>query len=113
MRGNYRGLKLLDHVMKGTERVVEVLIRERVVIADMQFGFMPGHCTTDAIFIIWQIQEKHQAKKKMLYFAFIDLEKAFDRVPRELIWWAMRKAWSRGMDCAACASHVHQHQKQS
>ena len=90
-RGNYRGLKLLDHVMKGMERVIETIIRERVVIDGMQFGFMPGRGTTDAIFILRQIQEKHLAKHKKLYFAFVDLEKAFDRVPRRVIWWAMRK----------------------
>ena len=27
----------------------------------------------------------------MLYFGFVDLEKTFDRVPREVIRWAMRK----------------------
>ena len=84
-RGNYRGLKLLDHVMKGMER------RERISIDDMQFGFMPGRGTTDAIFILRQLQEKHLAKNKKLYFAFVDLEKAFDRIPRKVIWWAMRK----------------------
>ena len=26
-----------------------------------------------------------------MYFAFADLEKAFDSVPRKVIWWAMRK----------------------
>ena len=90
-RGNYRGLKLLDHVMKGIERVIEKIIRERISIDDMQFGFMPGRSTTDAIFILRQLQEKHLAKNKKLYFAFVDLEKAFDRVPRKVIWWAMRK----------------------
>ena len=90
-RGNYRGLKLLDHVMKGIEGVIEKIIRERISIADMQFGFMPGRGTTDAIFILRQLQEKHLAKNKKLYFAFVDLEKAFDRVPRKVIWWAMRK----------------------
>ena len=90
-RGNYRGLKLLDHVLKVVERVVEKIIREQVNINDMQFGFMPGKGTTDAIFILRQLQEKYLAKDKQLFFAFVDLEKAFDRVPREVIWWSMRK----------------------
>ena len=46
---------------------------------------MPEKGTTDAIFIMRQVQEKRQAKKKKLYYAFGDLEKAFDRVLRELV----------------------------
>jgi len=37
------------------------------------------------------MQEKFRAKGKKLYFGFVDLEKAFDRVPREVIRSAMRK----------------------
>ena len=90
-RGNYRGLKLIEQVMKVLERVVEGFIRQRVEIDEMQCGFMSGRGTTDAIFIVRQLQEKHLAANKPLYMAFVDLEKAFDRVPRDVIWWAMRK----------------------
>ena len=89
-RGNYRGLKLIEQVMKMLECVVEGLIRQRVEIDEL-CGFMSGHGTTDAIFIVCQLQEKHLAANKPLYMAFVDLEKAFDRVPRDVIWWAMRK----------------------
>ena len=79
-RTNYRGLKLLDQVLKVTERIVEGVIRKQV---DMQFGFIPGRGTTDAIFIVRQMHEKHLKRRKELYFTFVDLEIAFDRnVPR-------------------------------
>ena len=77
--------------MKVLERVLEKRIRCHVSIDKMQFGFMPGKGTTDAIFIMRQVQEIYQAKKKKLYYAFVDLEKAFDRVPREVVRWALRK----------------------
>ena len=65
--------------------------RERIDIDEMQFGFVPGRGTTDAIFLLRQLQEKYLGKRKNLYLAFVDLEKAFDRVPRRVVWWAMRK----------------------
>ena len=37
------------------------------------------------------MKEKFRAKGKKLYFGSVDLEKAFDRVPREVIRWAMRR----------------------
>ena len=90
VRSNYKDLKLIDHVMKTVERVVEALIRRNINIDEMQCGFMPERCTTDAIFILLQLQEKHMAANKPLFLAFVDLEKAFDSVPRKIIWWAMR-----------------------
>ena len=44
----------------------------------------------DAIFIVRQLQEKYLAKNKELWMAFVDLEKAFDRVLREVVWWALK-----------------------
>ena len=34
--------------------------------------------------VVVTMQEKYGCKGKKLYFAFVDLEKAFDRVPREV-----------------------------
>ena len=59
-------------------------------IDDMQFGIIAGNGATDAIFIVRKLQEKYLAKKKDLSMAFVDLEKAFDRVPHEVLWWALR-----------------------
>ena len=76
--------------MEVLERVIEGRLRKIVRIDSMQFGFMAGRSTTDAIFLVRQLQEKHLAKSKDLWMAFVDLEKAFDRVPREVVWWVLR-----------------------
>ena len=90
-RGSYRGLKLTKQAMKILGRINNGFIRQVVSIDDSQFGFVPGRGTTDAIFVVRQLQEKYLAVNKRLYMAFVDLEKAFDRVPQRVIWWALRK----------------------
>ena len=40
---------------------------------------MKGKGTTDAIFIVRQMQEKFTAEGKKLYFGFVDFKKAFER----------------------------------
>ena len=57
----------------------------------MQFGFVPGKGAVDAIFMVIQLQEKFLEKRKDLFFALVDLEKAFNRVPREVVRWALRQ----------------------
>ena len=79
------------------ERIVVGTIREMIAIDEMQFAFVPGRGATDVIFIIWQLQEKFLSRKDLndknltLFFAIVDLEKAFDHVPQKVLWWAMRK----------------------
>ena len=63
---------MLEHAMKVVERIFEDRIRQQIDIDDMQFGFMKGKGTTDAIFIVRQTQEKFRAKGKKLYFGFVD-----------------------------------------
>ena len=57
----------------------------------MQFGFTPGKGTTDALFILRRMQEEFRGREKKLYKCFVDLEKAFDRVPRKVMEWVLRK----------------------
>ena len=52
---------------------------------------MPGKATVDAIFIVRKMQDEYQKNNKKLYMCFVDMEKAFDRVPTKLREWAMRK----------------------
>jgi len=83
--GSYRGTKLLEHAMKVVEMMSEHRIRQQIEVYDMQFGLMKGKGTTDATFTVKQMQENFRVEGKKLYFGFVDLEKAFDRVPREVI----------------------------
>ncbi|XP_061541504.1 uncharacterized protein LOC133407527, partial [Phycodurus eques] len=65
--GNYRGIKLMSHTMKKKS-------------------------TTDALFALRMLMEKYREGQKELHCVFVDREKAYDRVPREELWYCMRKS---------------------
>ena len=69
------------------EKILDRRLREVVDIDKMQYGFMSGRGTVDAVFVLG----KFRAKNKKLFSVFVDLEKAFDRVPREVIRFALRR----------------------
>ena len=60
-------------------------------LPESQCGFRRGRGCTDMVFTIRQLTEKaieHQAKQ---YLIFVDLKKAYDSVPREALWAALKK----------------------
>ena len=72
------------------------LLRGVVNIDENRFGFTSGRLTTDAIFIVRQIQERYLTKekeknKKKFYHVFGDLKKANNRIPRIVVEWALRR----------------------
>ena len=62
--GSYREITLLEHAMKVVERIFEHRIWQQIEVDDMQFGFMKGKGTTDAIFTVRQMQENFRVKRK-------------------------------------------------
>ena len=62
--GSCRGVKLLEHGMKIVKRLLERRVRALVDFDEVQFGFMPGKGTIDALFLVRRLQEEHRAKDK-------------------------------------------------
>ena len=90
--GNYRGISLLSVVGKVYGRVLINRIRDKTegVISEVQSGFRRGRGCTDQTFAVREICEKYLKKGKDVYFAFLDLEKAYDRVDRDAMWNVLR-----------------------
>ena len=66
------------------ERVIEGRLRKEISISENQFGFMLDRSTMEAIHLIMRLTEVYQERKKYLHMVFIDLEKTYDSVPRDV-----------------------------
>jgi len=64
--------------------------------AATQFGFRKGLGTTEAVFMLRHLVDKADQDDKPLYTTFVDFKKAYDSVPRELLWKALSKIGIHG-----------------
>ena len=95
--GSYTAVKHLERSMAVIEQGLAKRIRVQVNIDDRQFRFTPrftprytpSNSTIDASFIVKQLQEKLKSKDKTFFYAFVDLVKASDIVPGEVVRWVI------------------------
>jgi hypothetical protein len=67
-------------------------IEKRGAILECQMGFRKGRRTVDDIFILRTIIDKYLSQKRgKVYWLLVDLQKAFDTVEREALWWKLGK----------------------
>ena len=99
------GTLISKNVIKFFRVCLESLICSHVDINNMQFGFMPGHSSTDVINILWQMQETpYWEEENLLRFCWPGKDIWLDTLFRTLVdndevqnWW---------MDCYASESYV-------
>ena len=87
---NYRGISLLSCVSKLFTAILNTrlsnYVKEKNIIAMEQLGFMPGNRTSDAHILIHNIIQKYCHKEnKRIYSCFVDFKKAFDSIPRGVL----------------------------
>ena len=89
---NYRGISLLSIPGKVYGRIMIERVRNITEsrIGEEQGGFRKGRGCIDQIFTLRMLVEKHLAKDRKMFAAFMDLEKAYDRVDWEALWEVLR-----------------------
>ena len=89
--GKFRGITLLSQVLKLLERGLDAGTR-RVEgdFGEEQQGFGKGRGTADGMYVLREMVEKRLEVQGSMALGFVDLERAFDTVPREMVMATLR-----------------------
>ena len=95
---NYRRISLLSVPGKVYAIVLDKRIRAITEgkVLEEQGAFRSKRSCIDQIFTVRQLGEKVIGKDKAMRMVCVDLEKAFDRVDRELLWQVLERYGVRG-----------------
>ena len=90
--GKYRGITLRNQVLKLVERVLDARIRRRVEcdFGEEQQGFKKERGISDGMYVLKQMVEKRLEVQGSMALRFVDLEQAFDTVPRQMVMATLR-----------------------
>jgi hypothetical protein len=90
---NHRGISLLSIPGKVFGRIIvrRIHLETSHKIWDVQCGFMSGRGCTDQMFSLKMIVDKYLGVNKKVFAAFVDLEKAYDRINRNVLWKVLRE----------------------
>ncbi|UYV80761.1 hypothetical protein LAZ67_19001651, partial [Cordylochernes scorpioides] len=93
---NYRGIALCSNISKLFTTILRNRlnnwIEKREIILENQAGFRKNRSCTDHIILLNSlIQLSLRRKRGKLYVFFVDLTKAFDTVPHDLLWQKLHK----------------------
>ena len=109
---NYRGITLLSLPGKVYSRVLERRVRLIVEprIQEEQCGFRPGRGTMDQLYTLARVLEGAWEFAQPVHMCFVDLEKAYDRVPQSILWGVLREYGVDGLLLRAIRSLYHRSQ---
>ncbi|KAK3511772.1 hypothetical protein QTP70_021807 [Hemibagrus guttatus] len=95
---NYKGITLLSLPGKVYSRVLERRVRPLVEprIQEEQCGFRPSRGTLDQLYTLHRVLEGSWEFAQPVHMCFVDLEKAFDRVSRGILWEVLWEYGVRG-----------------
>jgi len=93
---NYRPIAITNAISKVfcgllNERMTS-LVESNNLLSEEQNGFRGDRRGTDNLFILNEVMETYRRKKKKMFCVFLDIEKAYDRIEREVLWEILRRA---------------------
>lgn len=93
--GNYRGISLTSHAGKVLLKVIANRLGEYCetenIIPEEQCGFWRQRSPIDMMFVLRRLQELGRRKGMSLSLCFVDLQKPYGSVDRELLWFGLAR----------------------